>query len=162
MNRIAIYAGTFDPLTVGHVSIVQRGRRIFDEVVVAVAQNVRKSPIFTVEERIEFIEAVFADEPGVRAVAFEGLLVDLATELGAVALLRGLRNSSDFEYEAPMVHMNRHLAPDVETVFVVSEKDEVFVSSSLVKEVARFGGDVAPFVPSLVYQPLLDRIAEKK
>jgi len=160
MGRIAIYAGSFDPLTVGHVSIVERGLRIFDEVVVAVAENVRKSPVFSVDERIGFIEDVFAQELGVRAVAFDGLLVDLAQDLGAVALLRGLRNSTDFEYEAPMVHMNRHLAPSVETVFVVSEKDEVFVSSSLVKEVARFGGDVSPFVPHQVHQPLLDRIAE--
>lgn len=161
MGRLAIYAGTFDPLTVGHISIVERGLRIFDEVVVAVAENVRKAPLFTVNERIDFIEDVFAQELGVRAVAFDGLLVDLATELGAVALLRGLRNSTDFEYEAPMVHMNRHLAPDVETVFVVSEKEEVFVSSSLVKEVARFGGDVASFVPPQVLEPLLARIAEK-
>ncbi len=161
MGRTAIYAGTFDPLTVGHVSIVRRGLRIFDEVVIAVAQNIRKSPLFSVAERIAFIEDVFAQDLGVRAVAFDGLLVDLATDLGAAALLRGLRNGADFEYEAPMVHMNRHLAPDVETVFVCGEQNEVFVSSSLVKEVARFGGDISPFVPPQVLQPLLDRIAER-
>lgn len=161
MGRTAIYAGTFDPLTIGHISIVERGLRIFDEVVVAVAENIRKSPLFTVDERIAFIEDVFAQNLAVRAVPFDGLLVDLAADIGAVALLRGLRNAQDFEYEAPMVHMNRHLAPDVETVFVCSEANEVFVSSSLVKEVARFGGDIRTFVPPRVYQPLLDRIAER-
>ena len=160
-SRIAIYAGSFDPLTVGHVSIVERGLRIFDEVVVAVARNVRKSPVFSVEERIAFIDDVFARQLQVRSVAFDGLLVDLATDLGAAAILRGLRSAADFEYEAPMVHMNRHLAPDVETVFVCAEAEETFVSSSLVKEVARFGGDIAPFVPPQVLQPLLERLAEK-
>ena len=161
MGRTAIYAGTFDPLTVGHVTIVERGLRIFDEVVIAVATNIRKAPVFTVDERIAFIDDVFAQHLGVRAVAFDGLLVDLAADVGAVALLRGLRSAADFEYEAPMVHMNRHLAPDVETVFVCSDKDEMFVSSSLVKEVARFGGDIKAFVPKQVHQPLLDRLAEK-
>lgn len=161
MKRIAIYAGTFDPLTVGHVSIVERGLRIFDEVIVALANNIRKSPLFDIEERIAFVEDVFADEPRVRAIAFDGLLVSLAEEVGAVALLRGLRTSADFEYEAPMVHMNRHLAPSVETVFVCAEQDEVFVSSSLIKEVAKFGGDVSKFVPAQVHQPLLQRIAER-
>lgn len=161
MARTAIYAGTFDPLTVGHISIVERGLRIFDEVVVAVASNIRKSPLFSVDERIDFIEDVFAQQLGVRAVAFDGLLVDLAKEVGAVALLRGLRTAVDFEYEAPMVHMNRHLAPAVETVFVCAEQEEVFVSSSLVKEVARFGGDIERFVPPQVHQPLLQRIAER-
>lgn len=161
MGRTAIYAGTFDPLTIGHISIVERGLHIFDEIVIAVAENIRKAPLFTVEERIAFVEAQFAQHLGVRAVAFDGLLVDLAREIGAVALLRGLRNAADFDYEAPMVHMNRHLAPEVETVFVCSEQSEVFVSSSLVKEVARFGGDVSAFVPTLVLQPLLSRIAER-
>lgn len=161
MGRIAIYAGTFDPLTVGHVSIVRRGLRIFDEIVIAVAENIRKSPLFSVDERIALIDDVFAQDLGVRSVAFDGLLVDLAANVGAVALLRGLRNAADFDYEAPMVHMNRRLAPDVETVFVCGEQDETFVSSSLIKEVARFGGDITPFVPAQVLQPLLDRIAER-
>lgn len=161
MGRTAIYAGTFDPLTVGHVSIVERGLRIFDEVVIAVAENIRKAPLFTVEERIALIDEQFAQHLGVRTVAFDGLLVDLARATGAVALLRGLRNAADFEYEAPMVHMNRHLAPEVETVFVCGDNDEVFVSSSLIKEVASFGGDVSAFVPAHVHQPLLDRIAER-
>ena len=158
MPRSAIYAGSFDPLTIGHVSIVERGLRIFDEVVIAVASNIRKQPLFTVEERIAFIDEQFASDMRVFVVAFDGLLVDLAKERGAVALLRGLRGPGDFEYEAQMVHMNRHLAPDVETVFVVAEHGEDFVSSSLIKEVAKFGGDVAAFVPPHVLQPLLDRI----
>ena len=157
MPRSAIYAGSFDPLTIGHVSIVERGLRIFDEVIIAVASNIRKQPIFEVEERVAFIEEQFASEPRVLVEAFDGLLVDLARDRGAAALLRGLRGPGDFEYEAQMVHMNRHLAPNVETVFVVAEHGEDFVSSSLIKEVARFGGDIAAFVPSHVLQPLLDR-----
>lgn len=161
MPRSAIYAGSFDPLTNGHVSIVERGLHLFDEVIVAVATNIRKSPLFTIEERIAFIDAQFDGIPGVSVEAFDGLLVELATTRGAIALLRGLRGAADFEYEAQMVHMNRHLAPDVETVFVLAEHGEDFVSSSLVKEVARFGGDIQAFVPDHVHQPLLERIAER-
>ncbi len=161
MARTAVYAGSFDPLTNGHVTIVERGLRLFDEIVVAVASNIRKQPLFTAEERIAFIDEEFAGEPGVITVAFDGLLVDLAHERDAVALLRGLRNVDDYGYEAQMVHMNRHLAPEIETVFLLAEHDEDFVSSSLIKEVARFGGDIGKFVPDHVHQPLLDRIAQK-
>ena len=161
MPRTAIYAGSFDPLTVGHVSIVERGLVLFDEIVVAVASNIRKSPLFTVDERIALIKEQFAATDRVVVEAFDGLLVDLAAERGAVALLRGLRGPGDFEYEAQMVHMNRHLAPRIETVFVLAKHGEIFVSSSLIKEVARFGGDIAKFVPPHVHEPLLERIAAR-
>lgn len=161
MAHIAIYAGTFDPLTVGHVSVIERGLNLFDEILVAVASNIRKKPLFTPEERIAFIERQFERVEGVRAEAFDGLLVDLARDRGAVALLRGLRGAADLEYEAQMVHMNRHLAPQIETVFVLAEHEEIFVSSSLIKEVARFGGDIRPFVPDHVHAPLLERIAAR-
>ncbi len=161
MPRTAIYAGSFDPLTNGHVTIVERGRRLFDEVVVAVATNIRKKPLFTASERIAFIQEQFAADPGVLVIGFDGLLVDLAQERDAVAILRGLRGAGDFEYEAQMVHMNRHLAPDVDTVFLLAEAGEDFVSSSLVKEVASFGGDISAFVPGHVHQLLLDRISDR-
>lgn len=148
-------------MTNGHISIVERGLRVFDEIVVAVAQNIRKEPLFDIDERIGFIDQHFAQDLNVRAVSFDGLLVDLAEELGAVAILRGLRDAKDLDYEVPMVHMNRHLAPEVETVFIVAEHDEDFVSSSLVKEVARFRGDIAKFVPDHVLEPLRYRIAQK-
>ena len=154
MTRRAIYAGSFDPLTWGHVNIIRRGLTLFDEIVVALAINVNKTPLFSLDERVAMIEETFPQEP-VRVVTFGGLLVELARQQRCMALLRGLRNTIDFEYELSMAMMNEKLAPEVETIFLTTHEDHFYVSSSLVKEVARFGGDVRPFVPPHVAPRLL-------
>lgn len=150
MKRIALYPGSFDPVTNGHVDIVERGLRIADEVIVAVARNVSKRALLPVEERVGLAEEVFGAEPRVRVETFEGLLVDHARAVGASLLLRGLRAVADFEYEYQMANMNRHLKPDVETVFLMASPDNFYVSSRLVKEVSALGGDVTGLVPDAV------------
>lgn len=157
--RIALYPGSFDPLTRGHVTIVQRSRRIFDEVVVAVARNVSKKSLFTIDERVEMAREVFAHDDGIRVETFDGLLVEYARSIGATALLRGLRAVADFEYENQMASMNHMLAPDIETVFLMADAHTFFVSSRLVKEVASLGGDVSTVVPPAVYDRLIARLA---
>ncbi len=150
--RVAIYPGSFDPLTNGHVDIVRRGLGMFDRIVVAVAYNKDKpSGLFTPAERVEMIEAVmteFGDRVG--ADSFHGLLVDYAHRVGAGTIVRGLRAVADFDYEFQMALMNRHLAEDVETAFLMADEDYFYTSSRLVKEVASFGGDVSAHVPELV------------
>ncbi len=162
MSRAALYPGSFDPITVGHTSVIARGTRIFDEVVVGIARNISKKPMFTLEERIAFIEHALEEEgiEGVRIEVVDGLLVDEARRLGCGAILRGLRAVSDFDYELRMTTMNRELAPEVETVFVMTEADKFHVSSSLIKEVARFGGDVTRFVTAEVAEALQARRGE--
>ena len=160
VTRTAIYPGSFDPLTNGHIDIIQRGLNLFDRVIVAVALNVRKNaPLFTVEERLETIRDIF-DGTGVEAMTFEGLLVDFAADQGACAILRGIRGPDDVAYEIQMVQMNRRLQPDVETIFVTSSSETQFISSSLVKEVARFGGDISAFVPKQIAVELSKRLAK--
>ena len=153
----AIYAGSFDPLTNGHVSIINRGLTLFDEVIVALAINIHKKPLFSIEERTQMIKATFPNQP-VRVETFDGLLVEFAQSQQCNTILRGLRGVSDFEYELKMTTMNRHLAPEVETVFLMTEEQYFFVSSSLIKEVARFNGDITRFVPSHVAAALIDRL----
>ena len=150
MKRIALYPGSFDPVTNGHVDIVERGLRLADEVIVAVARNVSKRALLAVDERIALAEEVFRGEARVRVETFEGLLVDHARAVGASLLLRGLRAVADFEYEYQMANMNRHLKPDVETVFLMASPDNFYVSSRLVKEVSALGGDVRGLVPDAV------------
>ena len=161
MANVAIYPGSFDPLTNGHVSIIERGLRIFDKVIVAVALNVRKSsPLFSVEERTEHIKGSFPLD-NVEVDTFTGLLVDYAVERECNVVLRGLRAVSDFEYELQMANMNRRLNDEVETVFMMTEESHFYVSSRLVKEVARFGGDVSTLVPADVLDPLYAKLAEE-
>jgi pantetheine-phosphate adenylyltransferase len=160
MTRIAIYPGSFDPLTNGHVSIIERGLRIFDEIIVALAVNIRKDPLFSLETRISFLEESFP-QPSVSIETFDGLLVEFARSRGAVALLRGLRGVGDFEYELKMAHMNRRLAEEIETVFLMTEDDQSFISSSLIKEVARFGGDVSGTVPAHVVPHLVEAFEDE-
>jgi pantetheine-phosphate adenylyltransferase len=162
MSRAALYPGSFDPITVGHTSVIARGTRIFDEVVVGIARNISKKPMFTLEERIAFIEGALSEEgiEGVRIEVVDGLLVEEARRLGCGAILRGLRAVSDFDYELRMTTMNRELAPEVETVFVMTEADKFHISSSLIKEVARFGGDVTRFVTAEVAGALEARRGE--
>ena len=146
MKRVAVYAGSFDPLTLGHINIIRRGLRMFDKLIVAIAHNVKKTPLFSIDERTEIIHQSFSDLEGLEIDAFEGLLTDYATRRGAQAILRGLRGVTDFEYELQMAHMNRKLAPDIETLFLMTEGQHSFVSSRLVKEVASFGGDISDTV----------------
>jgi pantetheine-phosphate adenylyltransferase len=161
MTKVAIYPGSFDPLTNGHVSIIERGLRIFDKVVVAVALNVRKSPpLFSIEERTAHIKASFPDD-NVEVDTFTGLLVDYAVQRDCNVVLRGLRAVSDFEYELQMANMNRRLNDEVETVFMMTEESHFYVSSRLVKEVARFGGDVSTLVPADVLEPLYAKLSEE-
>lgn len=150
MKRTAIYPGTFDPITLGHVDVVQRGLKLFDRIVIGVAENPGKSPMFDLERRLSMVRETFANEPGVEAVAFSGLLVDLAHEQSAHAILRGLRAASDFEYEFQMATMNRRLDERIETVFVMAREDYTFVSSRFIREIASMGGDVSELVPEAV------------
>ncbi len=147
--RIAIYPGSFDPLTNGHLSLIQRGLQMFDRVIVAVAYNPKKVPLFTVEERKQLIREACPD-PRVEVDAFQGLLVEYAKQRGVNVLLRGLRAVSDFEYEFQLANMNRKLAPGIETVFMMTGEDYFYISSQLVREVASLGGDVEGLVPACV------------
>lgn len=157
-EQLAIYPGSFDPLTNGHVDIIQRGSKMFDRIVVAILLNVEKSPLFTVAERVEIAREVFAGYPNVEVDTFDGLLVEYARRKRAGVIVRGLRAISDFEYEMQMALMNRHLNPDVETVFMMPAETYTYVSSRLVKEVVALGGSVTGLVPTLVE----DRLREKK
>jgi pantetheine-phosphate adenylyltransferase len=154
MKSIAVYAGSFDPITNGHTNVIHRGRALFDKIVIAVATNASKKHLFPIEERIKIIEAEFADDPGVEVDTFSGLLVKYARAKGARTILRGLRSVSDFEYENQMASMNRKLAPDIETIFLMSEGKHFFVSSRLVKEVAMLGGSIDDVVPPRVAKRL--------
>lgn len=158
-ERIALCPGSFDPVTNGHVGIIRRSLRLFDRVVVAVTVNSSKTPMFTLEERMDFIRVCFPDEPRLHVQSLEGLLAIEASKLGAVALVRGLRASRDFEYELQMAQMNRHLTSELETVFLATEASGSYVSSSLVREVSCLGGDVSELVPAHVAQALSDRLA---
>lgn len=155
---IAFYPGSFDPLTIGHVNLVERGLRVFDRVVVAMAHNVNKKAMFSLDERRAMIEEVFAGEPRVTVVTFEGLMIEAAKAQGATTVLRGLRGVADFEYEFQLATMNNLLSPQLETVFLMTEKSHFFVSSNLVREVASLGGDVSPLVPAPVLQALYAKI----
>ena len=146
--RVAIYPGSFDPMTLGHVSIVKSGLVCFDKLIVAVLENPRKSSLFTVEERLEIIKEEFADEKNVEVDSFNGLLVEYCKRKGVRVVLRGLRAVADFEYELQMANMNRHLDPNVETVFLMANDTYFYVSSNLVKEAARLGGDVNSLIPA--------------
>ena len=146
MTRTAIYAGTFDPVTRGHEDLIRRSFAFVDKLIVAVAVNVQKQPVFTADERVEFLRAAVGKDPRVDVRQFHGLLVDFAGETGATLFIRGLRAVSDFEYEYQMALMNRHLAPTLETVFMVPSLDTTYISASLVREVARFGGKLDELV----------------
>ncbi len=153
-KRTAIYPGSFDPLTNGHIAIIQRGLKVFDRLIVAVANNPQKRPLFTAAERTTLISGALGDDPRIEVDSFDALLVDYVRRKGVHTVLRGLRAVSDFEYEFQIANMNRHLDPDLETVFVMTGADYFFVSASIVREVATFGGDVSAFVPANVLEAL--------
>lgn len=155
--RVAIYPGSFDPITHGHVDIIRRGLTIFDKVVVAVAVNLRKTPLFSDAERVELLRETFAAEPRVEIDVFQGLLVEYARRRGVPTVLRGLRAVSDFEYEFQMASMNRRLSQDVDYLFMMTSEDQYYVSSTLIREVAANGGSVAGLVPPGVEARLYER-----
>jgi len=152
--RVAIYPGSFDPLTNGHVDIIERGSRIFDQIYVAILANAEKKPLFTENERVAIIREVFKGRANVQVETFNGLLVDYAQRKQATALVRGLRAVSDFEYEFQMALMNRRLAPSVETVFMMPDEKYTYISSRLIKEVFMLGGAIAGLVPPVVEEKL--------
>ena len=152
--RIAIYAGTFDPITRGHEDLMTRSLGFVDRLIVAVAKNVNKTPVFTADERVDLIRAAMGKEKRIEVRGFDGLLVDFAQSVKAKLLIRGLRAVSDFEYEYQMALMNRHLSPTLETVFMVPSLDTTYISASMVREVARFGGDVSELVHPAVAKAL--------
>lgn len=161
MNQCAVYPGTFDPFTNGHLDIVMRIQGLFDRVVVAVANNPSKSPLFTISERVELIRETVAKYPSVEVDTFDGLLVEYANSIGARSIIRGLRAVSDFEYELQMALMNRRLHRDIETFFMAPNAEYSFLSSALVKEVATYGGDVTGMVPACVSSALAQKLAGK-
>ena len=157
MQRIAIYPGSFDPVTNGHLDIAERGLKLFDKVIVAILQNPVKSFLFTVEERLEMLEVSFQKYPNTEVETFDGLLVDYAAKRKSHAILRGMRAVSDFEYEFQLALMNRRLNREVQTVFLMTGFRWIFTSSSIIKEAARFGGDIKDMVPPKVNQKLKDK-----
>lgn len=156
--RTVIYPGSFDPLTNGHLDVIQRAASLFDRVIVAVAQNEGKQPLFTLEERREHVMEVTRELSNVESDIFEGLLVDYAVRRGACAVVRGLRAVSDFEFEFQLALMNRKLNSSVETIFMMPRDTYTFLSSRLVKEIARLGGDVTPFVPPRICAALKEKL----
>lgn len=158
MKRTAIYPGSFDPPTNGHLDLIDRARVVFDEVVVAVLRNPRKQPMFTVEERVEMLSEAVGEGSGLQIVAFDGLLVEAARKHSARTIIRGLRAVTDFEYEFQMALMNRRLDIDVDTLFMVPHEAYTYLSSSLIKEVAALGGAVSEFVPAAVERRLLEKL----
>lgn len=165
-SRLAVYPGSFDPITNGHLDILQRSMRLFDHVVIALADNVRKKPLFSVEERRAQILGAVADAfPAqdarrIEVDAFTGLLIHYVEKRGAHCVVRGLRAVADFEFEFQLAHMNHRLAPTVETVFLMTAEEHFYVSSSLIKEVAQFGGDVSSMVPKTVCAALKNRLSQ--
>lgn len=155
-KNIAIYPGTFNPVTVGHTDIIKRGARMFDKVYVCVAESRNKDPIFTLDERVKMITTAGVPD-NVEVIGFRSLLIDLCHRLDAHVIIRGLRMVSDFEYEFQLASMNRHLDPEIETIFLTPSEDKSYISSTIVREVAKFGGDVSKLVPENVVAALAER-----
>lgn len=162
MERKAIYPGSFDPITNGHVDIIQRGKKIFDKIIVGVLDNPKKNPLFTAQERVELIKKTFAGDPTIEVMSFDGLLVDFARKNGVNVIIRGLRAISDFEYELQMALMNRKLASDIETLFMMPSLKYSYLSSNLVKEIFLLGGCIKDLVPPQVEEALKNKIMNYK
>lgn len=160
MIRRAIYPGSFDPVTNGHLDVIERARKLFDEVIVAVAHNDAKHPLFSLEERIELLRATVDGTKNVEIAPMDGLLVNFAIERKATAVIRGLRAISDFEFEFQMALMNRKLESSVETIFLMPKEEYTYLSSRIVKEIARLGGDVTGFVPTRVAEALQKKMTK--
>ena len=157
-NSTAVYSGTFDPLTRGHEDLVRRASRLFHKVIIAIAESRKKNPLFSLEERVEIARRVLADVPNVEVLGFDCLLMDFMRQQKASIILRGLRAVSDFEYEFQMAGMNRSLHPDVETVFLTPDENYMFISATMVREIATLGGDVSKFVHPLVAERLKSKL----
>lgn len=157
----AIYPGSFDPVTYGHLDIIKRASGLADELIVGVLNNKAKTPLFSVEERVKMLEEVTKELPGVRIIPFEGLLADFAREMSAKMIVRGLRAVTDFEYELQMAQTNHKLAEDIETVFLTTSLQYSYLSSTIVKEVASFEGDISQFVPSYIEEKVQSKIIKK-
>lgn len=160
--RRAIYPGSFDPVTNGHLDIIERAANIVDELIVGVLQNKAKTPLFSVEERVTMLNEVTKNIKNVKIVPFEGLLIDFAQQMDAKVIVRGLRAITDFEYELQMSQTNRKLNADVETIFLTTSLDYSYLSSTTVKEVASFGGDITQFVPEIVAEKITEKMKEKR
>jgi pantetheine-phosphate adenylyltransferase len=162
VNKVAIYPGSFDPFTNGHINIIERGIKVFDRIIVAVAHNASKKTTFTLEERVEIIREIFRDRPEIKVDYFEGLLVEYAKKVGTNIVLRGMRTVSDFEYELQMALSNKTLYPELETVFMVTESVYSHISSSLIKEIITLGGSVKEMVPEIVEKKLREKLLKKQ
>ena len=153
----AIYPGSFDPVTLGHLDIIRRSAEMFDEVIIGVLNNTSKTPLFSVEERVNMLSEVVSDIPNVRVESFGGLLIDFARQNGVKTIIRGLRAVTDFEYELQMSQTNHIIAPDIDTIFLTTNLNYAYLSSSVVKEVARYGGDISKFVAPEVRRQVLEK-----
>lgn len=163
MNKnTAVCPGSFDPVTVGHLDIIKRAAGMFEQVIVVVASNSSKHPSFTAEERVNMIKVATADIPNVTVTQYDGLLADYARQVGAGSIVKGLRAMSDFEYEFQMALTNKKLNPDIETVFLTTQAENMYLSSSMVKEIARMGGDVRDFVPEAIHDTIIERLHKER
>lgn len=160
MNKTVLYPGTFDPVTKGHMDLVQRACRLFDTVIIAVAESPSKKPMFDLEERVSMARSIFKGNTQVRVEGFNGLLAHFAQKQGAQAILRGIRAVSDFEFEFQLANMNRHLDPDLESIFLTPSENYSYISSTLVREVASLGGDITAFVDPIVQNALAKKFSE--
>lgn len=158
----AVYPGSFDPVTYGHLDIIRRSRSLADELIVGVLNNKAKTPLFSVEERVKMLEEMTKNMPGVKIVPFEGLLIDFAKEMSAGIVVRGLRAVTDFEYELQMAQTNNKLSPELETVFLTTSLKYSYLSSTIVKEVAAFGGDISQFVPETIERRIQEKIMKRR
>jgi pantetheine-phosphate adenylyltransferase len=161
-RKVAIYPGSFDPFTNGHINIIERGMKVFDKVIVAVAHNTSKETTFTFEERVNIIHEIFHDRPEVKVDYFQGLLVEYARKIGTNIVLRGMRTVSDFEYELQMALSNKTLYPELETIFMVTEGAYSYISSSLIKEIITLGGSAKEMVPEIVEKKLREKLLRKQ
>ena len=160
-HKIAIYPGTFDPITLGHIDLIERSSELFNKVIVTIAVNPSKKPLFDVNERMEMIEDAIAPFDNVTVAKFDGLIVDFAKDVGAKVIIRGLRAITDFEYEFQMALMNRQLADDITTVFLMPHEKYTYLNSTIIKNVANFGGDIEKFVTKFVQKKLIEKLAQK-
>ena len=158
MSKFVIYPGSFDPLTLGHLNIIDRASKVFDKIIIAVAHNVSKKTIFSIDERVDIIQEIFKDNSNIEVDSFEGLLVEYVKKAGTDTVLRGMRSVSDFEYEMQMAHANKTLNPELETIFMVTDSKFAHISSSLIKEIITLGGSAEHLVPKLVESRLREKL----